>query len=198
MFRNSGPSGWRAISRRVDLERRVGQVDDPVGLLALGLVGGEDPAPAVEVDVAGLDGENLLGPAAGLPADDQQVPERLVLDSAEDPGVLPGRDDHVPPAGPGLLDVADGAGLDQPHLRRPVERPLDGRDRAPLAAAPAGLGVDPLLDVDRLQSLDGKVAGYRAGERLEVVAVPVVGPRGAVLLAPVEERIEDRDHGVAG
>ena len=47
-------------------------------------------------------------------------------------------------------------------------------------------------------SLDRQVAGDRAGEGLEVVAVPVVGPRGAVLLAPVEERVEDRDHGVAG
>ena len=58
--------------------------------------------------------------------------------------------------------------------------------------------IDPLLDVDRLQPLDREVAGDRAGERLEVVAVPVVGPRGAVLLAPVEERVEDREHGVAG
>lgn len=56
-----------------------------MGLLALGLVGGEDPAPAIRIDMAGRDGEDLLGPAAGLPADDQQVPERPVLDLAEDP-----------------------------------------------------------------------------------------------------------------
>src|SRR4051812_6587503 len=91
-----------------DLERPVGQVDDPVGPLALGLVGREDPSPPFEIDVPSLDSENLLRPATGLPADDQQVPEVLVPDLAEDPGVLLERDDHVPPAGPRLLDVSDG------------------------------------------------------------------------------------------
>src|SRR5208337_161912 len=131
-----------------DLDRPIGEVDESVSLLALGLVGWEDPSPTVEVDVACFDGEDLLGAATGLPADNQQVSEFLVPDLAEDPGVLLGCDDDVPPAGSGLLDVANGTGTDQPHLRRPVECPLHSRDRAPLAAAPAGLGVDPLLDVD--------------------------------------------------
>jgi hypothetical protein len=38
--------------------------------------------PSLEVDVPCLDGEDLLEPAARLPADDQQVAELLVLDVA--------------------------------------------------------------------------------------------------------------------
>src|SRR5262249_23712617 len=152
----------------------------------------------VEVDVAGLDGEGLLGPATGLPADDEQVSEGLVLDLPEDPGVLLGRDDYVPPARPRLLDGTGPAGFHETPLLPPGRCPLHGHDGTPLAATPAGLGIDPLLGVDRLQPFDREIAGDRSGERLEVVAVPVVGPRGAVFLAPVEERVEDRDHGVAG
>src|SRR5262245_27817524 len=62
-----------------------------------------------------------------------------VPDLAEDPVIVRGSDDHVAPAGPRLLDVADGVGPDEAHLRRPVEGTLHSRDRAPLAAAPAGL-----------------------------------------------------------
>jgi hypothetical protein len=113
-----------------NLERTVGQVDDPVGPLALGLFGREYPAAALDIDVPGLDGEDLLGPAAGLPADDKQVPELLILDLAEDPGVLLGRDDYIPPAGSGLLNVVDRAGVDQAHLRRPVECSLRRVDLA--------------------------------------------------------------------
>jgi hypothetical protein len=35
------------------------------------------------------------------------------------------------------------------HPGRPVECPLHGRDRAPPAAAPAGLAVDPPLSMDQ-------------------------------------------------
>lgn len=68
----------------------------------------------------------------------------------------------------------------------------------PFAAAPAGLRVDPLLDVDWLQPRDDEATGERVDERLEVIAVPIVRPPGVALLAPVRESVEDRDHGVAG
>src|SRR5690348_16409813 len=97
-------------------------------LLAFGVVGGEDPPPAVEVDVARLDGEHLLRPATGLPAHNKKLAELLGSDLADEPGVLRPRDDHVPSASPRFLDVADWASLDQPHLHRPVEGSLNGRD----------------------------------------------------------------------
>jgi hypothetical protein len=104
--------------------------------------------------VAGLDGQNLLGPAAGFPADDEEIMERFVRDLGKDPREFLRRDDHVPTAWPGFLDVTHWAGLDQPHYRRPIERPLDGCDRASLPIDPAGLCIYPLLDADRLQPVD--------------------------------------------
>jgi hypothetical protein len=67
--------------------------------------------------VAGFDDKDLLGPAAGLSADDKQVTKLLVLDLAEDPSVLLGRDDYVASTGPRVLDVADGVSM-RPHADR--------------------------------------------------------------------------------
>ncbi len=55
---------------------------------------------------------------------------------------------------PQFLDVTHGAGLDPLQQHRQVESRVHGRDRAPLAAVPAGLGVDALLEIDRLQSIE--------------------------------------------
>ena len=76
---------------------------------------------------------------------------------AEDPGVFLGRDDHVPTTGLGLLDVTNGVRVDEPHLRRPVEGPLNGDDRSPLPGLPARLRINPALDVEGLQGRDREV-----------------------------------------
>ena len=68
-----------------------------------------------------------------------------------------------------------------------VERPPHGDDRHPLPAFPPGPLVDPLLDVDRPDAIDGEVTRGVCNERLEVAAIPYAGSRRPVVLAPVEE-----------
>jgi hypothetical protein len=54
--------------------------------------------------------------------------------------------------------------------------------------------VDPALDVEGLELLDGESrrVGQRVEEALEVVAVPLVGAKRAVAFAPVEVPVDER------
>src|SRR5262249_11907432 len=89
--------------------------------------------------------------------------------------------------GAGLGRVADRVLGDDPHLLGPAEGPLDGGLGPPLVGrTPGAVGVDPPLDVDRPDLVNGESAVGSPlvlvpDERLDVVTVPHVGPRGPVL-----------------
>ena len=60
--------------------------------------------------------------------------------------------------------------------------------RAAAAVAPALVGVKPLGDVERLELQRGEAA-VAVAEALEVLLVPVVGPRAVVPLGPLQEEV---------
>jgi len=75
----------------------------------------------------------------------------------------------------------------------PAERALHSDHRPALASLPVGVAVHPLVDVDRLQPVDGEVAdavigGLEAGEAVQVLLIPGVRPLrlGAFLHSFVE------------
>ena len=124
----------------------------------------------------------------------KEIAERLVLDVGEQlPEVVRGQ---FADAALGLrpLDAPDRVPSDVTEFCCPVERSGDGDDRPPsLVRAPGRLGVEPLLDVKGLENGDS-TAGERADvfdERLGVASEPRVSARGSVLLASVEELIEN-------
>src|SRR5262245_26250285 len=91
-----------------------------------------------------------------------------------------------------------------------MKGPLNSRGAAALVGiGPVRVRIDPLLDVERAELLDGQVASLellrglcRIGhaepaERLGAYQIPDVGQLGPVLLAPVEEAVNDTGDGMA-
>jgi hypothetical protein len=61
------PGGPLLAQRLQDGDSFIGQIDDPLPLLALRLLDGEGDAALLEIDVSGLDGPQLLRPGSRLP-----------------------------------------------------------------------------------------------------------------------------------
>ena len=90
-----------------DLERTRGEVHDARERLPLALLGGEDPAADLEIGVPLLDANDLLGAAAGVPADRDEVAERVAGDERQELLELRYGDDGLPTPGLRLLESAE-------------------------------------------------------------------------------------------
>lgn len=171
-----------------DVECNVIEVDDPRVSLALRLRRHEHDATVLEIDVAGFHRDGFLRTAAGLP----EKPKELL---EVGPGILEhrvelgGAQDHFPALLRRSASARDGTRGEIPLADEPAEARSDGLHGAGLRRVrPIGL-VEPRRDVLRLQ-LSRRQRPDGIAERLEVVQIDLVRPGRPVLLAPVEERVD--------
>src|SRR5271163_4638015 len=173
-------------------------MDDAMPLFSFGFFLGDDDALSVEVNMPGFDVPGFLGPAAGMPGEEQKVAKWIILlNQRQVSSESLGWHRIVAPLGCGLLDFLDGAGRDVAHLLGPVEWALNRNNRASLVGtAPVGMPVDPLDDVEWLETgyRHGRGTGQRSEKSLQVVLIPLEGAAGTIFLAPVEILVENLDH----
>src|SRR5262249_19627494 len=118
-----------------NLQRPCVEVDHTREQLALRLLGREHPAGALQLQLAGLNGNDLLWPGRGFPGDLKQVLDLLGREAGQDEGVDVFRDDNVPLAGLGLLKAAEGGAEDDLLVLGPAEGAADGAAEAVLRGA---------------------------------------------------------------
>lgn len=165
---------------------RVGQPDRPLAALGLGLLEPRDPARfpherVVDRDGAGLlvdvlrpaQGQDLAQPRPDRQRDEEQRPEPVVLDRAEDRGQL-GIADRLPqlPAGPARRLGIGRNRCGNPLLAaRPLERgPQRWEDLDPHGPAPAVAleVVEPVLDLGDREGTGGDVPEVRVDVQPDV------------------------------
>src|SRR5262249_20799797 len=157
------------------------------------LVLSEYPDAELEVHVPGGDAADLAGPGAGLHHCEDELAKRLVLDGGENLAALIVCEHAVPKALRRPLYAFCWVGPEHALGVGPVECPLHGDHRIPAASLPAGVGVEPAGDVERLEVLREERAEELA-EGLEEIAVAAKRVRLVVLLGPVEEEVTDDAH----
>src|SRR4051794_31062827 len=137
---------------QADREGSLSEVYDADLLLSLRLVRRKNPPPAGAVEVTPLDPPDFLRPAAGLPADGDQVSKLLSLRESDHPSVRRVVDYVLALAGRRLLHERDRRLVEPALLDRPVETPLDGLKPPALhPGVPVGVRIDPLLEVVRAE-----------------------------------------------
>src|SRR5207248_9077682 len=107
----------------------------------------EDPQTTFKIELLGGDASDFTRPAAGERHSGQEVAEELILDRREDELPLLGREYTIANQRLRFSKMGHGAFGDVLLLDRPVERPLDGTDRAVLAGRVVVLFPEPRLDV---------------------------------------------------
>jgi hypothetical protein len=163
-------------------------MDESRVTLALRFFLGDDDDRSLQIDVTRFDVPGFLWPTAGVPDEQEQIPEGVAF-------LNPSKDrlevirSHRIVAAPGhrLRDPLQRRRVDISHLLRPVARPLHGHDTAALVGvAPVLVGINPFDDVVGLQGgkrtvgLVAKV-GQKAGP---VLVVPLRRASRAMLEAP--------------
>ena len=156
----------------------------------------------LQIDVPLFEALRLLGSAPRLPGEFEEVAERIavVVVVANRLPFLLGHN-LLATRRLGLFDVADRRLVDVAKFGCPVKWSLDGDDRAAaIVRSPAWVLIRPFDNMERPQRIrrHRSRSGERINEALDVLAIPVVGSAGTVLLAPIQIFLEDLGHGQAG
>ena len=119
-----------------DFQGTVAQIDDTLHPSSFGEANGKGPFAGSQVNVRGLDREQLMGPATGFPGKLQEISKLLVVNQGERFLILSGAINcsRLPWGGFSRCGqrrfAADG--FEQAGPGGPVESPLDGDDGARL------------------------------------------------------------------
>lgn len=170
-----------------DSQRLALKVNDALGTLALGLFSGKHDALPVKLDMPALDMANLLRPASGLPDKYEQITERIGgFQQGKDFLVIPRLHVSLAALCGRLLHACKRAAFKMALLYRPVVNPLDGHDSTPaVGAAPGGMRIHPLCDIEGLDAGSRKVGYARICQKaLKMTLIPFKAAGSAVLGAP--------------
>ena len=169
-----------------------GHVGLPLGLR-------KHPTTVLQLHVPRFHSQRLLRSAARFPRNDQQIPKCGIGYGGQNPFEIRRRDDEVAFSSARLLEMGDRTTANQSLLDRPLHRPLHrSTGIAPRPVRPLLVIADPLRHMERLELPDQEIVRERSNKVLESRAVPLVGSCRDVLVAPVQELIDDGHHGARG
>jgi hypothetical protein len=141
--------------------------------------------------VASFYAEGFLGPASGLPRDEDQVTKRVIADERNERLIFVWCYEYVTTVLGGKLQVPEQMLVRVTLLVCPDETSLDGAEVVSSGVPhEIGVAVDPLLGVKRPKVLYSQV-GVALDKPFQAIAVPLKGIGGTVLVDPIEKGVDD-------